>query len=101
MVTARKSIGEKWALYVGRKALGWYWPLVLVLFGTILGTIYLFVFHERTHLAVLSVVFMLLALIYFERRNFYLIIEKQKEHIANLESKANKAKQDTDKSADP
>ncbi len=86
---AQKNWGERWVLYVGRKAKGKYWPLLLILFAIIFGVIYFFVFRERTHLAVLSITFALLALIYFERRNFYLIIERQRKHTANLESEAN------------
>ncbi len=88
MVTAKKSVGEKWVLYVGRKALGWYWPLVLILFAIAPGLHFLVT--KSTLSAVTTVMPLFLSLIFFERRNFYLIIERQNKHIADLERKANK-----------
>ena len=106
MGSKRKNLGEKWVLYVGRKSLRRCWSLLWLLFA-IIAAVHLtsiLLYTSRVCQAALdagiSVGFGCLALLFFERRNFYLIIQKQKEHIANLESKVNEAKQDTDKSVE-
>ncbi len=94
MVTAKKSVGEKWVLYVGKNSvgkysLGRYAPLICILLAIILGVIFYFSKH-LFHLA-FAVVALCSAFILFERRNFYQIIERQNKHIADLERKADEA----------
>lgn len=94
---APKNQAEKWVLYVGRKSLGRYWSLVWFLFAMIAAVhlTSILLYTGRVYQAALdagiSVGFGCLALIFFERRNFYQIIERQNKHIADLERKANKA----------
>lgn len=97
----KRSIGEKWVLYVGKKSVGRYSfgkyaPLVCILLGIVLGVISCSTKHPL-HVASTTVAFCA-AVSFFERRQFYLIIEKQKRRIAALEEKV--LKQNTDKSAE-
>ncbi len=94
----QKNWKEKWILYVGRKASWRYWPLVLIIFAIAPGLHFLVT--KSTLSAVTTVMPLFLSLIYFERRQFYQIIENQKKRIGDLEQKLNRDKQDIDKSAE-
>lgn len=88
-----KNWAERWVLYVGRKALGRYWPVLLFFYSVVLGAVsLLFQWVHRAALstmcAAISVMCLFLALVYFERRQFYLIIRKQQTRINELELKS-------------
>ncbi len=84
-----KNWPERWVLYVGRKALGRYWPILLFFYSVVFGFVsLLFQWVNRAALgticAVVSVMCLFLALLYFERRQFYIMIKRQEEQIQEL-----------------
>jgi hypothetical protein len=108
-----RNRGERWVLHVGKTAQGKWWPLVWLLFAIILGLMCVweivmkknilvtFFFEpfefppEASELLIFGMVrgalvafssamFLCAAVLYFERRHFYLIIQRLKENIDSL-----------------
>jgi len=103
---APRNLAEKWVLQAGKKSSRKYWSLVYILFVVLwvpLGVYwgYSLLGGRSSASAVLGLslgVFSctswsFLALVYFERRHFYRIIERQDERIAILEQQVNESSQ--------
>jgi lipid-A-disaccharide synthase-like uncharacterized protein len=114
-----RNRGEKWVLYVGKRASGKYWPLILILGAILFGVLwYLQVLQTKLDLslpqivtdeafsplttdiamitatAVFSSLSVCIAIMFFERRHFYQIIERQREYIKDqLNDEQNEEKQ--------
>jgi|GEM_PF-6091300 len=74
-----RTRGERWVIKVGREAVNYsgIFPLVFVFFGVID-----FMFLETLSLD--GFFWLLMGLLWFERRQFYLIIQKQQDQIIQL-----------------
>jgi len=104
-----KNRGEAWVLRTGKTSLRKYLPWIYLLFAALwlpIGAYWgVALLEESRASAVLGLalsIFLctawsLLALLYFERRHFYRIIQRQAERIAALEQQANDAGQSTNK----
>lgn len=107
-----RNRGERWVLYVSKKAQGKWWPLVWLLLGISIGllcvwgivlnkNIYSSFFETKllpdaaklllfdmVSIALLgfcTAMSLFTAILYFERRHFYLIIQRLKEKIDSLD----------------
>ena len=88
-----KKLGERWVHYIGKQSLIYRWaPWLLGLVAIMLIALgVLRIWASRTLgdlsmvLFVMAFLFFVMALLSFERRQFYLIIEDQKQKIAELE----------------
>jgi hypothetical protein len=76
---AAQNRQEQWILFVGKNASWRYWPLIQISFGALF--LVLFLLTHWICFVIFSTACAFIALIYFERRVFYRIIERQREYI--------------------
>jgi hypothetical protein len=74
-----QNLQEKWILFAGKKASWRYWPLIQISLGALF--LVLFLLTHWICCAIFCTACAFIALIYFERRVFYRIIERQQEYI--------------------
>ena len=104
-----RNRGETWVLRIGKASLKKYRPWIYLLFVALwipIGIYWGYALLEESRasavLGFATSIFVctswtLLALLYFERRHFYRIIQRQAERIAALEQQVNDASQSTNK----
>lgn len=79
----KKPISEQWILYVGRKANKWT-SIVFILFTILWFSLYYW--SAKIEHLLFGLMWIFLANIWFERRLFYKVIQKQQKEIDELKS---------------